>query len=299
MAFDKSALLSALEQDGVDQSKVSQGGGDYTPPAAGPVQLRFFSYVELGRQEKTYKGVKKSMNLVRIGFELSGPKHPPKEDGTPHTMFIEETLSDNEKAHFVKLFAKMNKAKGAKHMLALLGDAYLGNITHSTVKATAPGGKDRIFANLRDAGETYQITLPEFTNPATGELTQITVKPLVNPEQVFIWNRPDLEQWASIFIEGEYPARTNDAGEIVKKASSKNVIQARIMKAQNFNGSPIETLLKTNGKGLDIPDAETEPEETGLDDTDETTKIPGQSEPVKAAPTGADADAALAAALGG
>jgi hypothetical protein len=298
MAFDKSALLSALEQDGVDQSKVSQGGGEYTPPAAGPVRLRFFSYVELGRQEKTYKGVKKTVNLVRIGFELSGPKHPPKEDGTPHTMFIEETLSDNEKAHFVKLFGKMNKAKGAKHMLALLGNAYMGTITHSEVPGR-DGGKARTFANLRDKGETYQITLPEFVDPETGDLKKITVAPLVNQEQVFIWSRPDLEQWASIFIEGEYPARTNDAGEIVKKASSKNVIQARIMKAQNFKGSPIETLLKTNGKGLDIPDAETEPEDTGLDDTDETTKIPGQTDPVKAAPTGADADAALAAALGG
>jgi hypothetical protein len=161
------------------------------------------------------------------------------------------------------------------------------------------GGKARTFANLRDKGETYQITLPEFVDPETGDLKKITVAPLVNQEQVFIWSRPDLEQWASIFIEGEYPARTNDAGEIVKKASSKNVIQARIMKAQNFKGSPIETLLKTNGKGLDIPDAETEPEDTGLDDTDETTKIPGQTDPVKAAPTGADADAALAAALGG
>jgi hypothetical protein len=270
MSF-KDKLLADLEKTGEDMTKAVAGGGDYTPPAAGVCRLRFFSYVELGKHEKTIKGQKKVQERVRLGFEISGPNHPPREDGTPMTIFIEETKSLNEKANFFKLFTRMNHAGKAKHIVGLLGEGYLATIYHRSYKDSQ--GTDRVAAELRAKGEPYDIRPTSFQNPATGQTDVVAVDPLKSPEQCLLWDRPDLEQWASIFVEGEYPERKDDSGKVTKPASSKNVIQARIMKALNFKGSAVETLLKTNGKSLDIPDVEDyTPPEDG-DDAPATTAV--------------------------
>jgi len=291
MGFDTSRILAELEQSGIDMNVAQKGGGgDYMPPAAGPVQLRFFSYVELGKHETNFQGVKKTPDMVKIGFELSGPNHPPKEDGTPLTIFIDLNKSLNDKAQFFKLFAKMNHAGKAKHILALLGTAYLGTIHHRAYKRK--DGSDGVAVELKAKGESYDIRPTSFIHPATGAVENIAVAPLRSAERVFLWDRPDMEQWATLFIEGEYPARTNDAGEVIKPASSKNVIQAQIMRAKNFAGSPMEVLLKANGKSLDIPDAEI-PEVESEDNTPEPSKAPVQA----AVPTGQAAADALAGVM--
>lgn len=251
--IDKGALLASLEKEGVDMTQ-AVAGGDFKPPAEGPVQMRFFAYIELGKHDKTIKGVTKTTERVLLGFELSGPNHPVKEDGTPQVMWIEEAKSLNEKANFYKLFSRLNYSGKAKHILALLGDAYLGKITHKVVPGK-DGAKPRTYANLRTDGP-YEISAPSFTNPATGVTEVIAVAPLRLPEQVFLWDRPDLNQWASIFIEGEYPAREAEDGKPARPAKSKNVTQARILSAKNFKGSPTEIMLLSNGKSLDIPDVD-------------------------------------------
>jgi hypothetical protein len=56
-----------------------------------------------------------------------------------------------------------------------------------------------------------------------------------------------------LFIEGEYPERKDDKGNVTSPARSKNVFQNAIKNAVNFKGSPIYTLLAQNGQSLDIP----------------------------------------------
>src|SRR5690606_31848665 len=55
MAIDYKKLGAEVAKTGRDMTKAETGGGgDYTPPAAGPTRLRFVAYVELGKQKTTY-----------------------------------------------------------------------------------------------------------------------------------------------------------------------------------------------------------------------------------------------------
>src|SRR6478752_62891 len=121
----QAAAALAVEK-GEDQSVAKKGGGgDYVPPAAGSTRLRFISYIEIGKHERTVQGKKKTEDQVILVFELSGPKHPPRvtDDGTkiPHRIAITLNKSMNEKATFFKLFNRMNWEGKAKHMAQLLG----------------------------------------------------------------------------------------------------------------------------------------------------------------------------------
>jgi hypothetical protein len=106
---------------------------------------------------------------------------------------------------------------------------------------------------LRSADGSYSIEPPQFEDPETGEVRSVQVAPPKSPIMGFIWNDPDMEQWESIFIDGEYPERKDKEGNVTKAASSKNVIQLRIRAADNFKGSPIDELLQSKGIALDLP----------------------------------------------
>lgn len=300
------AIATAAIAAGADQTVAKTGGGgDYTPPAAGPCRLRFIAYVELGKQAGTFQGKPTIKDKVLLTFEVSGPKHPPtvSEDGTktPIRISIEESLSLNEKANFFKLFQRMNYTGKAKHMTELLGEAYLGTIYHRTYKRA--DGTDGVAVELRPKGDTYSIRPPRFEDPETGELRVVEVAPPVSAMRCFVWSHPEipleagtpLDQWNSLFIEGEYPERKDEkTGAVIRKAKSKNVYQNKVKLAKNFAGSPIFLLLTNNGQSLDIPDAEsgTDPDAGPADDEDATLAIPSQ-QPAKAAPTGAAATDAL------
>lgn len=262
MSF-KEKLLADLEKTGVDMTVASKGG-EFTPTPKGKCRLRFFSYVELGKQKKTYLGKDKIEDTVRLGFEISGPLHPVREDGKPHVIFVTLSKSLNPKANFFKLFAKMNYAGKCKHFLGLLGEAYRGEIFHQ--EYTKKDGSKGISVDLRPKGEGFMILPPVYQDEETGETKTVQVEALRTPEQCLLWDRPDLDQWASVFIEGEWAEQKDDSGKVTKPARSKNFVQAMALQATNFKGSALETLLKTNGKALDIPDAEI-PETSGDDET--------------------------------
>jgi hypothetical protein len=254
--LDFKALGEAAAKAGVDMTK-AKAGGDYTPPAAGPCRLRLVGYIELGKHSKKYKGVPKTEDQVELIFEVSGPKHPPTEvDGKQVPIRISETmsLSLNEKSNFFKLFQRMNYAGDAQHMIQLLGRPFLGTIVHD--KWTGADGKERVSAQLRGP-DGYTIRPPRVEDLDTGEWKTIEVAPPLTPLKGFLWNFADLDQWDSLFIDGEYPARTNDKGEVVKPAQSKNVFQNKIRAALNFAGSTVAELLATRGIGkLDLPDTD-------------------------------------------
>lgn len=272
---DFAKLAGKLKEAGVDQSKVQEGGGDYTPPAAGPCRLRLVSYIELGMHMGEYQGKPKKNNKVVLVFEVSGPKHPAAvlDDGTkvPHRIKVTENLSMSEKARFSKLFAALNWEGKSTHCVELVGKPFKGTIVHRTYKRR--DGKEGVAAELYDkARGTWTIEPPryEVVDPEsgpTGEFATLKVDPAIGPLKAFVWDLADKEQWDSIFIEGEYPERKDDKGVVVAPAKSKNEFQLAIMSAVNFKGSPIHEVLLTAGAKLDIPDAERHvPDDAEADD---------------------------------
>lgn len=309
--MDFKALGAAAAAAGADQTKVTTGGGgDYTPPAAGPASLRFVAYIEVGKQKKKVQGKEKIQNEVHLAFELSGRNHPPTvlDDGTkrPHIIWLKENLSLNEKARFKKLFARMNYKGEAQHLVQLLGEAFRGDVIHRTWKGA--DGKERTEAELYNKAEgTFTIRAPrspildEETGEDTGEFRVIKVDPPITPVKAFLWEHCDMDQWNSLFIDGEWPERKDDKGVVTAPAKSKNVLQNRIKLAVNFKGSPMYNLLATNGGSLDIPDAESGVEEDDGSTDDDTAAAAGVAASVgiakagatAAAPKGAAADDAL------
>lgn len=266
MTIDFKALGAAAAAAGADQTKSQAGGGgDYEPPAAGPALLRFVGYVEIGKQKGTFQGKPTVKEKVQLVFELVGKRHPPAEtkDGVkiPQRITVEESYSLNEKAHFFKLFQRMNYRQDAQHIAQLLGEGFKGEIIHDTWKDKT--GKDRITATLKGpAGYTIAPPRKEDEDSETGWV-DVAVPPALSAIRCFLWQHADLAQWASIYIEGEYPERKNDKGEVVAPARSKNVFQDKIKGAVNFQGSPIYVLLAANGQSLDIPTVAEQEDEPG------------------------------------
>lgn len=201
------------------------------------------------------KGVPYVKEKVLLIFELTGKRHAVEEGQQPHRITIEESYSLNEKANFYKLFNRMNYKQDAQHMVQLLGEGFKVEVHHDkwTVKQGKDAGKERITASLKGSAG-YDVFPPrkEDEDSESGWV-DVAVPPAKSALRCFLWNQADLNQWASLFIEGEYPERKNDKGEVTAPAKSKNVLQAKVMQAKNFQGSPIHTLLLTSGAKLDIP----------------------------------------------
>lgn len=255
MTIDFNALGAKAAAEGADQTKAKSGGGDYSPPAAGPALVRFTGYVELGKQKGTFQGKPTIKEKVQLVFELTGKRHPPAEaeDGTkiPVRITIEESFSLNEKAHFFKLFNRMNYRQDKQHMVQLIGEGFKAEVIHD--KWTDKQGKERITPTFKGPGG-YTISPPrkEDEDSETGWV-DVTVPPALSAPRVFLWEHCDMAQWASLYIEGSYPERKNDKGEVTAPARSKNVFQERIKQATNFQGSPIYNLLAAAGQSLDVP----------------------------------------------
>lgn len=245
------AIEEAASQTNMNEA---QTGGEFTPPAEGLVRLRFVGYIELGKHEKDYKGKKSQVDKVQLLFEASGPKHPPREDGSPIMFSQRLTLSTSEKAMFYKLFKRMNPTGSATHMAQLLGNSYLATVVHNT---SGEGDQKKTYANLRDAEGVWTIREPflDNTDPESGEVTRtkINVAEPVTPLRCFMWQYADKAQWDSIFIDGTYEERKDDKGNVTQEARSKNVYQETIKSAHNWVGSKMQEILFAGGEA-DLPD---------------------------------------------
>lgn len=235
------AIAQAAEEQDYNEAVANTG---FTPLEEGPVRLRFVSYIELGKHEKKFKNDVKIKDLARFGFEVTGPKVAPREDGQPHVLEFTLTKSQNEKAPFYKLFRRMN-ADGSKKIYAeLLGNAYRGTIHHNKV---GEGAEARTYANLTDKDGGFTITDPWFDDPESGERKTLAVDEPQSPIRCFLWDYADQEQWDSIFIDGEWEAKAAEDGKPAREAKSKNVHQEFIRKASNWIGSPMSEILLANG----------------------------------------------------
>ena len=206
MAIDFKALGAKAAAEGADQTKaVAGGGGDYAPPAAGPGMARFVAYVELGKQKGMMKVKEEIKEKVLLVFELCGKRHPPREaqDGTkiPYRISVEVNFSLNEKAHFFKLFQRMNYKQDAVHMVQLLGEGYKVEVLHRAWKDRQ--GNERIEAELQGAdGFTIYPPRREALEDEESEsgYVVLAVPPAISEPKAFIWAQADLDQCGSIFI---------------------------------------------------------------------------------------------------
>lgn len=253
----QAAINEAAEQTNMNEAQ--KGGGDGPRlPDAGLTRLRFISYIELGTHEDEWQGQKKRKKLVKLQFELSGPKHPPLEleDGRkiPLVITITENISLNEKANFYKLFKRMNHTGQFTHMAQMLGSEFLGTVVHVS---KGEGADKKTYANLRDDGG-YTIRPPYVEDPETGESRKIEVQPPLTPLRCFLFANATKDMWDSIFIDGTWDPKKNDKGEVISEGRSKNIYQEQIKAALDFAGSPISDILFGE---LDLPNAE-KPERT-------------------------------------
>lgn len=290
MKIDFKALAAKAVEAGVDmtQAVAAGGGGEYVPPAAGTCRVRFIGYVEVGKHTREIKGTKKTENMVHLIFELSGPKHQPKDvDGTkyPHRITVKVNRSLDERANFYKLFTRMNYKGLAKHFGELLGDGFLATVVHR--EWLRKDGTTAINAELKDDGG-FTIRPPRFEDPDTGEVRTINVDPAISDLRFFLWDHADMDQWTSLFIDGNYDEVKDKAGKVTTPARSKNVLQNTIKSADNFKGSPLEAFLVSGGVGIDLPDSER------ITDNDISPDEPAINVSIKpVTPKGAAADDAL------
>lgn len=278
MDIQAAIALAAAQGPNMTEGQ-KMGGGDYKPPAEGWCFARLIKYIELGVHTEEFKGQPKKREKVYLAFELSGPNHPVKEDGTPHVIGFTETLSLVEKANFFKLFAKLNYDKTATHFAQLLGKPFRAKVVY---KIIGEGDNKRTYANLRD-DSGYTITPPfvEVFDEATGEVTSklVNVPEAKTPLQLFLWNFASKEMWDSIFIDGQWDAKTNDKGEELSPAKSKNYFQNRIRSADNFSGSPIAEILFAGGTP-DIPEAEAPPRAEAVVQAAQDAKTGADADPL-------------------
>ena len=251
MAIDFKALGAKAASTGTNMTVAQAGGGDYATPAAGPGMCRFIGYIELGKQRGMMKGKEEIKEKVMLIFELVGKRHATEADQQPHRITVTENFSLNEKANFFKLFNRMNYKQDAQHIAQLLGEGFKCEVVHD--KWTDRQGKERTDATLKgEAGYTIAPPRKEDEDSETGWV-DITVPPARSDIRCFLWDHADLEQWGGLYIEGEYPERKNDKGEVTAPAKSKNVLQNKVKAAVNFIGSPIHTLILQAGGNLDLP----------------------------------------------
>lgn len=266
--FDFTAIANDVASKQADANVAKAGGGDYTPPPKGLARLRFVGYIELGKHTKKVPGkADKTEDVAWLIFELHGKGYEPKvlEDGTkiPYRLTVKLNKSLNEKATYYKLFKRMNFEQKATHFIQLLGQAYLGNVGHFEIPAKEAGGKPTIIANFRDDAGNLTIRPPriEGMNEETGEveLRQVPVPAAISQQRCLVWDAAPSHlgvMWESLFIQDDDSGPAEDG----KEKRSRNVYQNMIKEALNFEGSPIQTYLQSQGAGdLGIPAADNPP----------------------------------------
>ncbi|BAG70377.1 hypothetical protein RSB1_gp19 [Ralstonia phage RSB1] len=217
-----------------------QAGGDYAPPAKGVPGVRFVGYIETGKVEGTFKGQTKVQDKAHLLFELHGKRWPASEGGRPQMLTVKLNKSKSSKSGYIKLFKAMNYEGNATTFVELLGGDYIANVFHYE-------NEGKTFATFKDDATGIITVRAPFVENEDGEPQRRKVPEAMTDIKAFLWDDPDMDQWKSIFIDGEY-----DDGK------SKNRFQNAIKDALNFEGSPAEALLEGDpdtGDDDDIEDA--------------------------------------------
>ena len=242
------AELANLAAETEDQTEV-QVAGEYERELipAGVNFGRLVEYIETGKHKQPdYQGKPKPpADMIRVTFELLHPKKSiveyehegeKKVRGQLITLRVKKSLSD--KASFKKLFNAMTYGRSdIKHMAQMLGELFLFNVIHNTVKGA--DGKDVTYANLKD-DSGYKISAPFIIDPVAETKTPIPCREAISPLRIFLWNNPTKETWDSLYIDGTREVKDKD-GTVTHV--SKNWLQELCMSAVDYEGSALSQML--------------------------------------------------------
>jgi hypothetical protein len=166
---------------------------------------------------------------------------------------VQETLSQDPRSSFFKLFQAMNYTGEAVHMAELLGAAFIVEVFHRPSR----DGK-KVYANLKGPGG-YNVKGTTVQDRVTGKPVVVDVPPALTEPRAFIWDIADLGDWYSIYIPGEWAEqRDSTTGEVIRPAASKNVLQERIAAARNWSQHPLAAVAKFGGDPRRPPPEELE-----------------------------------------
>jgi hypothetical protein len=304
------AELAALAAQTSDQSVDTAPVYEDTLPPAGKTGMRFIEYIEFGHQpQRAFEGKpKQPAPEFRMTFELLGKNyvHEVEVEGGEKKIIADRIgqiikISLSDKATFRKLFTAMSYGRpDIKHMAQMLGEPFLGTVTHSP-ETDKDGKKIKQYANLRTEEGAIGIGAPFLSLPVlddegqpTGEVTKtaLKVREALSPLKIFLFDHPSKETWDTLFIDGTREV-TDDKGQ--KSQQSKNWMQERILASTKFSGSALEAML--NGiSGLSIePEGETAPPAAAKAPPAAAKAAAGQPKPAPKASARDDAAAALAA----
>lgn len=278
-----------FNQDTLNQlaEEIDESGEDLTNPVVssgrpvpdeGQTRMRFIEYIELGNATTKFKQPNGKVKVetkprVVFGLELSGKNHPPMEfDGekVPHVIRIKTSKGMHAKSGYIQIFKGMTgDYSDAKNFVALLGTGLTGKVIHDTWdKPDGTKGKKATLGNGKDG---YTIESATYEDKMDNEIKTVPVDEPYSDLRLFLWDRPTLEMWDSLYIEGEW-----ENGDV------KNEWQERIKRAENFEGSAIQALL-----------AEERPDELELQQFE--SRKPVQEDPLGEAEPSAEDKAAQAA----
>lgn len=247
-----------------DLTEVSSGGGRGLLPS-GTAFVRFAGYIELGSHSSSYMGETKAPKpkfqlLFRIvggtGTNQNGEqeRYVLEEGMFPQLKTFPTDISTFEKAKCFKIFTAMNTAPQVTHFSHLLGRLYLLPI------GTKKNKEGKVVQNI-DYTKIVAAIDPVSGVPYSGlpELKKEDYK-------VFLWNKPTnltheqyKAMWDSLYIEGQWEAQKDDAGNVTKPAKSRNEFQDTCLKATDYIGSSLERLMAEVG-GAVVPALATQPE---------------------------------------
>jgi hypothetical protein len=230
------AAIAEMSETANDMTEVQKGGGAARLLPEGYAYGRMIECIELGNQPQQFEGKAKDPKAeMQIAFALWGEARDAagnsigtyhNEDGTPYVLRPYSFAIDrNDKARAYLLFKSMNWKGQHKNFGQMLGEAFLVKIVH------VPKSK-------KDPTIVSRIDLTGFLPPV--DPVQRMPYPIPDaPEDMykwFFWDKPTVETWNSLFIEGNL-----DDGR------SKNFVQEKIAGATNFAGSPLEAMLLKSG----------------------------------------------------
>lgn len=288
--------------DLADFTDIKQGGGDFAPRILpkGYALVRPVEYIEYGvHKQPDFQGKPKDPCAEFIlGFAIVGgqgintdgvkEKYVSDEDATAKKFPIVRTfptaLKFFDKAAAVKIHKALNNmGKQSTHIVQKLPESplYLLKVEHETPTKGKSAGKLR-----------HKLCFTEL-QPALDAVTADPIEaPKVEPSMIkaFLWDKPSIGQWDSIFVEGVWeareakPAEGDKPAQAARPAISKNKDQEKIMSALNFEGSPIAQLLAKAGRDVPAPTKMPSLEATDTPAIEPTPDLP--TTPAVTAPTG-------------